>query len=272
MSVARIAPQRYTASKRRAGARRRAAGGAVRNRDAASHDAPYVPVGATAIWQAPLRRRRRRKMRTMMLVAVLVIIACACAGGLGGIWRFIAATPVGQLVDAPVSTPQGDWHRGEMPYLYQRDRAWAATSYAGGTIAENGCGPTALAMAYIYLTGDTSMGPQEMAAFSEREGYVSSGMTAWALMSDGARELGLESHELTPDAGEVRAALEAGHPVICSMGPGDFTTMGHFIVLAGMNDAGEVLLRDPNSPSRSAAAWDMERVLGQCKNLWELSA
>lgn len=270
MSVARIAPQRYTASKRRVGARRRAAGGAVRNRDAASHDAPYVPAGATAIWQAPLRRRRRRKMRIMMLVAVLAIIACA--GGLGGVWRFIAATPVGQLVDAPTSTPQGDWRRGEVPYLYQRDRAWAASSYAGGTIAENGCGPTALAMAYICLTGDTSMGPQEMASFSEREGYVSDGMTAWALMSDGARELGLESHELAPSAGKVRAALEAGHPVICSMGPGDFTSTGHFIVLAGMNDAGELLLRDPNSSSRSAAAWDMDRVLGQCKNLWELSA
>lgn len=272
MSVARIAPQRYTASKRRAGARRRAAGGAVRNRDAASHDAPYVPAGATAIWQAPLRRRRRRKMRIMMLVAVLAIIACACAGGLGGIWRFIAATPVGQLVDAPTSTPQGDWRRGEVPYLYQRDRAWAASSYAGGTIAENGCGPTALAMAYICLTGDTSMGPQEMAAFSEREGYVMDGMTAWALMSDGAHELGIESRELVPSAGRVRTALEAGYPVICSMGPGDFTSTGHFIVLVGVNDAGEVLLRDPNSPSRSAAAWDLDRVLGQCKNLWELSA
>ena len=211
-------------------------------------------------------------MRIMMLVAVLAIIACACAGGLGGIWRFIAATPVGQLVDAPVSTPQGDWHRGEMPYLYQRDRAWAATSYAGGTIAENGCGPTALAMAYIYLTGDTSMGPQEMAAFSEREGYVMDGMTAWALMSDGAAELGLVSEELSASAAAVRGALLAGKPVICSVGPGDFTTTGHFIVLSGLTEDGEVTVHDPNSAERSAQPWDLERVLGQCLNLWAFSA
>lgn len=273
MSVARIAPQRYRATKEYTGSQRHAARRAARGCGAVPRGASPIPAGATASWQVPRRRRTRRsRVRVVVMVAIVVVLGFMGAGGLRSVESFIVATPLGLLLDAPASTPQSDWRRGEVPYLYQRDRAWAASSYAGGTIAENGCGPTALAMAYICLTGDTSMGPQEMASFSEREGYVSDGMTAWALMSDGARELGLESHELAPSAGKVRAALEAGHPVICSMGPGDFTSTGHFIVLAGMNDAGELLLRDPNSSSRSAAAWDMDRVLGQCKNLWELSA
>ena len=75
-----------------------------------------------------------------------------------------------------------------------------------------------------------------------------------------------------PDAGEVRAALAAGKVVICSVRPGDFTTVGHFIVLAGLTDDGRVEVRDPNSTERSAQAWGLDRVLGQCANLWALSA
>ena len=71
---------------------------------------------------------------------------------------------------------------------------------------------------------------------------------------------------------EVRAALAAGKVVICSVRPGDFTTVGHFIVLAGLTDDGRVEVRDPNRAERSAQAWDLDRVLGQCANLWALSA
>ena len=70
----------------------------------------------------------------------------------------------------------------------------------------------------------------------------------------------------------MRAALAAGKVVICSVRPGDFTTVGHFIVLAGLTNDGRVEVRDPNSTERSAQAWDLDRVLGQCANLWALSA
>ena len=65
--------------------------------------------------------------------------------------------------------------------------------------------------------------------------------------------------------------LERGAVVVCIMGPGDFTTSGHFIVLAGITDDGMAEVRDPNSAERSAQAWDLGRVLGQCANLWALS-
>ncbi len=91
-------------------------------------------------------------------------------------------------------------------------------------------------------------------------------------MTDGAAELGLSSEELPADADAVREALRSGRPVICSVRPGDFTTTGHFIVLAGMTEDGEVVVHDPNSAERSARPWDLERVLSQCLNLWAFSA
>lgn len=196
-----------------------------------------------------------------------LLLASACVG----LW---ALAPAGSSRSEPAgtSTPREEWHVGGVPFLYQTDLQWASHPYAGGTVERNGCGPTCLSMAYVAITGRADLDPAAMADFSERRGYTTDGMTKWALMTEGAAELGLVSEELPADVGAVRGALEAGRPVICSVRPGDFTTTGHFIVLAGVTEDGEVTLRDPNSPERSSRPWDLGRVLGQCANLWALSA
>ena len=123
-------------------------------------------------------------------------------------------------------------------------------------------------MVYVALTGKTDYDPEAMAAFSESGGYVEEGMTAWRFMRDGAAQLGLASRELSPDAGQVLDALRSGQPVICSVGPGDFTTTGHFIVLAGVAEDGRVVVHDPNSPVHSAQTWDVDQIIGQARNFW----
>ena len=168
----------------------------------------------------------------------------------------------------PTSTPRSQWARGAVPFLYQIDEEWADAPYAGASVAESGCGPTCLSMVYVALTGKTDRDPAAMAAFSEQGGYVESGMTAWRLMSDGARTIGLRSRELSASADAIRAELRAGRPVICSVGPGDFTTKGHFIVLSGVNENGDVIVHDPNSEQRSLQPWDPDRIISQCLNLW----
>lgn len=225
---------------------------------------------------APTRYRQRRRARRAPVLALVALLAVAAVGAAVGITASLAGGGAGAASSvsgvAERSTPRSEWRRGVVPKLYQTDPEWADDEYAGATIRESGCGPTCLAMAYVALTGRTDRGPAEMAAFSERGGHVSGGMTAWTLMTDGAAELGLTSEELPADAGRVRSALAAGQVVICSMRPGDFTTTGHFIVLAGVTDDGDVIVRDPNSAERTARAWDLEDVLGQCANLWALSA
>ena len=229
---------------------------------------------ATMIFAAP----RRRRFPAVLAVAALGIALVVALGApaIASLGRLLGAGAVGVTTgagaDGAASTPVSDWRRGEVPFLYQTDPTWANEPYAGGTIRENGCGPTCLAMVYVDLTGKTDHGPAEMAALSERSGYTVDGMTAWAFMTEGAAELGLSSSEVPADADRLRAELEAGDPVIASVRPGDFTTTGHFIVLAGVNKNGELIVHDPNSPERSAQTWDIERVLNQCNNLWAFSA
>lgn len=166
------------------------------------------------------------------------------------------------------STPKSQWRAGEMPFLYQIDPQYGAAPYAGADVEESGCGPTSLSMVYVALTGKTDYDPAAMAAFSEAGGFVEDGLTAWRLMTEGAAQLGLASHEVPADASCLTAELEAGRPVICTVRPGDFTDTGHFLVVAGVADNGELVIHDPNSPANSARTWDVQRVLSQCANLW----
>ena len=171
----------------------------------------------------------------------------------------------------PASTPREQWTQGAMPHLYQKDPQWADTPYADSTLGVAGCGPTCLSMAYICLTGNASYDPVAMARFATENGYVDSGATLWLFMSDGARMLGLQSEELGADPPRIAQALEAGHPVIAIMGPGDFTQEGHFIVMYGLDDRGDAVVYDPNSPTRSATPWDISTIVGQALCFWELS-
>lgn len=213
---------------------------------------------------------QRLPLRTALVLALAAAIAI-------GVFGTSLATPADQGSDAAAggsyaSTPRAEWVQGSIPFLYQTDPAWAEAPYAGGTVKENGCGPTCLSMAYIALTGKTDLDPAAMAQFSERQGYVEGDMTSWSLMTQGAAELGLTSEELPADESAVRQALAQGTPIICSVAPGDFTTTGHFIVLAGIADDGGIVVHDPNSAERSARTWDCQRILDQCRNLWALSA
>ena len=81
----------------------------------------------------------------------------------------------------------------------------------------------------------------------------------------------LNGTEMSCDAETIRRTLEDGHVIICAMRPGDFTTAGHFLVLAGVTQDGEVIINDPNSRKNSRRTWDLERVVPQIKNLWKYS-
>ena len=95
--------------------------------------------------------------------------------------------------------------------------------------------------------------------------------SSWSLMSEGAQSLGLTVSEVVFDETHILAELEAGHPIICVVGPGDFTTSGHFLVLTGVDDSGNIRLHDPNSPARSEKAWELSDLMWQIRNLWSFS-
>lgn len=167
----------------------------------------------------------------------------------------------------------GKCQKGKIPLLMQWDKDWGYAPYGNGVIGLDGCGPTCLSMAVVGLTGDTSKNPKAIADFSERNGYLDSksNSTLWTLMSDGAGKLGLNSKEIPLSRDRMAGELSEGHLIICCMGPGDFTTQGHFIVLCGFQN-GKFSIRDPNSRTRSGETWSYETLKHQIRDLWALSA
>ena len=130
---------------------------------------------------------------------------------------------------APADTV-GEVVQGQVPLLLQWDERWGYAFYADDMIAVNGCGPTAIAMVAAGLTGDNTVTPYKVAQFSAGNGYYAGDSgTSWSLMTEGAQQFGIYGEEMGLSEDEVFSALENGHPIICSMRPGDFTTTGHFI-------------------------------------------
>ena len=160
---------------------------------------------------------------------------------------------------------------GTVPLFLQWDPMWGYEDYGSSCIAVTGCGPTSLAMAGYYLTGDSNMTPGKVAKFAEKAGYYAPGYgSSWTLIGEGAEQLGLTSTELPLVKKKLVDALDAGHPVILAMGEGDFTSTGHYIVLTGYQEEG-FTLNDPNSRVNSQKLWPYEQLESQIRNIWAIS-
>lgn len=158
-----------------------------------------------------------------------------------------------------------------VPLLFQWDERWGYHLYGDELMGLSSCGPTCLSMVCIYLLNDVSYNPKYIAEFSEREGYrVPNQGSAWALISEGGRKLGLQVSEIAPVEAIVQQNLEAGNPIICVMGPGIFTETGHFIVLTAYKN-GKITINDPNSKRNSEKQWEFSEFKDQICNLWVCS-
>lgn len=156
----------------------------------------------------------------------------------------------------------------DYPLFLQWDARWGYVPYGDDNIGLSGCAPTCLSMVIFSLTGNEAATPDAIAAFSMDNGYYVPGTgTAWALMTDAAARYGVSVEELSLDEGMMKSHLDSGRMIICSMGPGAFTTTGHFIVLYGYTEEG-FLVNDPFSRKRSSKVWDFESIQYQIRNMW----
>ncbi|MCD8097080.1 MAG: C39 family peptidase [Lachnospiraceae bacterium] len=158
-----------------------------------------------------------------------------------------------------------------LPLLLQWDARWGYASYGDGLIGYTGCAPTCLSMVAIYLTGEADYTPLYIAEYAEENGYYISGKgTDWSLINSGCLAFGIQSREQALDEASMKAALDAGHTLVCSVRKGDFTDRGHFIVLTGYTDEG-FTLNDPNSIVNSSRAWTYEELSWQIRKIWKFS-
>ncbi len=157
------------------------------------------------------------------------------------------------------------------PLLLQWDKRWGYTPYGNNVVGLSGCGPTCLSMAVVALTGNKDITPDVTASYSMRNGYYVEGVgTSWNLFTEGAASFGIMAEEIVLNEEVMKACIDRGCPIICSMGPGDFTTSGHFIVIYDYDENG-FKINDPNCISRSRESWPYERIAGQIKILWAYS-
>ena len=163
----------------------------------------------------------------------------------------------------------GEVTTGVIPLLIQWDRRWGYAPYGSSTIvAVSGCGPTCIAMVACGMTGRNDITPAVAAAYSAANGFLTESQdTSWNLMTYGAEAFGISGTEMGLDEAAMANQLAAGHPIIASVGPGDFTSSGHFIVLTGY-EGGFFTVNDPNSLIRSSETWNFEQLKGQIVNLW----
>lgn len=161
--------------------------------------------------------------------------------------------------------------KGQIPLFLQWDKRWGYERYGNDVIAVTGCGPTCLSMVICGLSGDTKWSPLKVAQMAEEQGYYVNGVgSSWNLMSEGAKELGLTVHKVRFEESAIQQTLRNHQPIICIMGPGDFTTTGHFIVLSGLEQDGKVKICDPFR-RKNSKAWELDKIMGQIRELWAYS-
>lgn len=164
-----------------------------------------------------------------------------------------------------------DYTPGEIPHLFQWDTRWGYYPYGGNRVEDllglSGCGPTALSMVVIGMTGDISWNPAAVAQYAAEAGYVTENDgTAWALMSEGCSHFGLLARDVALWEDTMIQALE-NSPLICALGPGDFTQVGHYIVITAYEN-GAFRVLDPNSKANSEKSWTYATLESQIKAIW----
>ena len=139
----------------------------------------------------------------------------------------------------------------EIPQYFQTD--YPDIRYGAGSIATSGCSVTSLAMVASYLTGHTYL-PDELADYFSTYNSINH-IDKLEYMSDMLQLpwKRAENFHVAMDA------LKEGKIIIALMeGTSLFTTGQHFIVWTGINEAGKIMVHDPNEANYSL--WNLKNA------------
>lgn len=157
----------------------------------------------------------------------------------------------------------------EHPLFLQWDERWAYIPYGDANIGMAGCGPTCLSMVIVGLTHNSKATPAQIAKYSSEHGYYVDGQgTSWSLMTDVPRQYNIDVSKISVSEYNMKKALDDGKMLICSVGKGNFTIQGHFIVIYGYTEEG-FLINDPYCKVRSEKTWSYEKISDQIKTIWQ---
>jgi hypothetical protein len=163
-------------------------------------------------------------------------------------------------------------------YFNQNDKPWKDMLYGFlKPISISGCGPTSMAIVVSTLAGDT-LTPAEAADWSYHNGYLDQGFdkygeayaqTYHSFIPAIASKYELQCSGISVNSEseiKIREALSNGQLVVAIMGPGHFTSDGHFIVLSGIADNGDILVTDCASRDRTDMTWNINTIVSEANS------
>ena len=133
-------------------------------------------------------------------------------------------------------------------HFLQTDPRWSTRRFARigsgnyTTMANGGCGPTALANVAVQSGVNTN--PMAIANIARQSGYTAEGGSTAKLFTSGAKRLGLKSNAI--GTGGIRKALQSGRKVVfAGKGNGIYTRAGHIMSAHGVDGRGNIIVDDP---------------------------
>lgn len=154
------------------------------------------------------------------------------------------------------------------------DQTQYSYPYGDDTIAGSGCGPTSFAMIASTITGKT-ITPINAVEWCGNDYYIYNVGTMWSYFYDASERFGisLEQQLGRNEIETVIAALKQGKYVISAQSAGRFTSGGHFIVLAGIDADGRIIVYDPNGGNHYVgSSFNKEEITAAGTQYWIFDA
>lgn len=165
-------------------------------------------------------------------------------------------------------------HGQDFPLLVQTDSRWSSKAYGSGSaqndLATNGCAITSLAMILSYWEHRTVY-PTEILQWSGNQYYEPGQGTAWSIFPAFAQNYGLTVEDLGKDQGKIQQHLNQNQPIVVSVNPGEFTDVGHIMVIKKDLQSDQIIVYDPNdSPDKEhyMKKYSMDELMSQLANAW----
>lgn len=158
---------------------------------------------------------------------------------------------------------------GKVAYFNQGD--YSAYYYSSnvnsyqycGTIAECGCGPTSVAIVASSILGKTISPIETTQKLCSMGGCTDGGSYAYKLTEELNTVYKLNAKGTNSDQEAIDALGTGKALIIVNMGPGLFTSSGHFMVLAGVNSQKQVLVVEPGSRAKNNQWFDFNIIMEQ---------
>ena len=157
-------------------------------------------------------------------------------------------------------------------YFSQTDPRWRDLAYGddGATMADTGCGPTAMAMVASSLT-NKNVKPDELAAYAQLSGMRDETGTNSNFITATSNIYGLSNRRINyPTENALRASIGSGPTILLGTnykGVNPYTSVGHYVVTDGFDHNGMVNIKDPRGVSYNRK-YKVSDLIGNTDSLW----